>query len=145
MNGPADTPLTTVALVRSVRPAGSWPVWAEYTTMAEASVRASACALATRARDWMLAYSGNAIAVRIPMMATTIISSMSVKPCLSCILLRQKLNIAVPLIELVLDRLRGRWSCLVPVPRRSAGSVPRYPEILRRRAGGGAQDLPGDM
>src|SRR6266481_8837387 len=47
---------------------------------AEASVRVSACALATRARVWTLAYSGIAIAARMPMMATTIISSMSVKP-----------------------------------------------------------------
>ena len=42
--------------------------------------QAPACALATRARAWMFAYSGKAMAVRIPMMATTIISSMSVKP-----------------------------------------------------------------
>ena len=53
---------------------------AEYMLTAEASVRASACALAMRARAWMFAYSGMAMAARIPMMATTIISSMSVKP-----------------------------------------------------------------
>src|SRR5262245_36891020 len=49
-------------------------------TTADASVRTSACAFAIRARAWMLAYSGKAMAARIPMMATTIISSMSVKP-----------------------------------------------------------------
>ena len=53
---------------------------AEYMLTAEASVRASACALAMRARAWMFAYSGMAMAARIPMMATTIMSSMSVKP-----------------------------------------------------------------
>ena len=49
-------------------------MWAEYMLTAEASVRASACALAMRARAWMFAYSGIAMAARIPMMATTIIS-----------------------------------------------------------------------
>src|SRR6266436_4779646 len=47
---------------------------------AEASVRRSAWPLATRARVWTLAYIGMAMAARMPMMATTIISSMSVKP-----------------------------------------------------------------
>src|SRR6266851_2131413 len=47
---------------------------------AEARARASAWALASRARAWTLAYSGMAMAARIPMMATTIINSMSVKP-----------------------------------------------------------------
>src|SRR5712691_12452861 len=48
--------------------------------MAEASARESAWALATRARCCTLAYSGMAMAARMPMMATTIINSMSVKP-----------------------------------------------------------------
>src|SRR6266850_6942849 len=48
---------------------------------ADARARASAWAFASRARAWTLAYSGMAIAARIPMMATTIINSMSVKPC----------------------------------------------------------------
>src|SRR5580700_3158423 len=47
---------------------------------AEARARASAWALASRARAWTLAKSGMAIAARMPMMATTIINSMSVKP-----------------------------------------------------------------
>src|SRR5262245_23656282 len=47
---------------------------------ADARARASAWALASRARAWTLAYSGMAMAARIPMMATTIINSMSVKP-----------------------------------------------------------------
>src|SRR5262245_29360258 len=105
MNGPAETPLTVTALVRSVSAAGSDPVWAEYTTTAEARVRESAWALATRARDWMLAYSGKAMAVRMPMMATTIINSMSVKPRWSpSILLRQKLIIS----EVSLEWFQGR-------------------------------------
>src|SRR5882724_3544447 len=47
---------------------------------ADARARESAWALARRARAWTLAYSGMAMAARIPMMATTIINSMSVKP-----------------------------------------------------------------
>src|SRR5512144_2997696 len=47
---------------------------------ADARARASAWALARRARAWTLAYSGIAMAARMPMMATTIINSMSVKP-----------------------------------------------------------------
>src|SRR5215469_7813908 len=47
---------------------------------AEARVRVSAWALAMRARVWTLAYSGIAMAARMPMMATTIMSSMRVKP-----------------------------------------------------------------
>src|ERR1700730_5631315 len=47
---------------------------------ADARARASAWALARRARAWTLAYSGMAIAARIPMIATTIINSMRVKP-----------------------------------------------------------------
>src|SRR4030095_5006043 len=65
---------------RAARPVGSVPMCAEYMLTAEASVRASACALAIRARAWMFAYSGIAMAARMPMIATTIISSMSVKP-----------------------------------------------------------------
>jgi hypothetical protein len=48
--------------------------------MAEAIARVSACAFAIRARACTLAYSGTAIAARIPMMATTMRSSISVKP-----------------------------------------------------------------
>src|SRR5205809_7151118 len=47
---------------------------------AEASARASAWALAIRARCCTLAYSGTAIAARMPMIATTIRSSIRVKP-----------------------------------------------------------------
>src|SRR5512144_2615576 len=47
---------------------------------AEARARESAWALARRARAWTLAYNGMAMAARMPMMATTIINSMSVKP-----------------------------------------------------------------
>src|ERR1700730_18048042 len=46
---------------------------------ADARARASAWALARRARAWTLAYSGMAIAARMPMIATTIINSMRVK------------------------------------------------------------------
>ena len=81
MKGPAlwFRPLTA-AEVRSVSAAGSAPMWAVYMLTAEARVRVSACALAMRARVWTLAYSGMAMAARMPMMATTIINSMSVKP-----------------------------------------------------------------
>src|SRR5882672_4870635 len=47
---------------------------------ANARARASACALARRARAWTLAYAGMAIAARMPMIATTIINSIRVKP-----------------------------------------------------------------
>jgi hypothetical protein len=47
---------------------------------AEAMARVSACALAIRARCCTFAYSGTAIAARMPMIATTISSSISVKP-----------------------------------------------------------------
>src|SRR5258706_10628572 len=47
---------------------------------ADAGARESAWAWARRGGARMLAYSGIAMAARIPMMATTIISSMSVKP-----------------------------------------------------------------
>src|SRR4029450_6772937 len=81
MNGPAVWPRLFVATeFRALRAPGSVPMCAEYMPPAEASVRASACALAMRARAWMFAYSGIAMAARIPMIATTIISSMSVKP-----------------------------------------------------------------
>src|SRR5712692_9777575 len=81
MKGPAVWPRPfVVAWVRSVRAAGSAPMWAVNMLTAEPRVRESAWALATRARVCTLAYSGMAMAARIPMMATTIISSMSVKP-----------------------------------------------------------------
>src|SRR5713226_8532978 len=81
MKGPAVWPRPfVVAWLRSVRAAGSEPMWALKMEMAEPRVLESACALATRARVCTLAYSGIAMAARIPMMATTIISSMSVKP-----------------------------------------------------------------
>src|SRR5512147_2551489 len=64
---------------------------------ADARARASAWALARRARAWTLAYSGMAIAARMPMMATTIIKSMSVKPrWLPSILRFQNLFIDLP-------------------------------------------------
>ena len=47
---------------------------------ADARVRVSACAFAMRARVWTFAYRGIAMAARMPMMATTIMSSMRVKP-----------------------------------------------------------------
>jgi hypothetical protein len=50
MNGPAVTPPTVVALVSSVSAAGNAPTCPEYTTTADASVRASAWALARRTR-----------------------------------------------------------------------------------------------
>src|SRR6266851_1109240 len=81
-NGPAIWPRPfVVCWVRSVSAAGRAPMWAENMLTDEARVRVSACALATRARVWTLAYSGMAMAARMPMMATTIMSSMSVKPC----------------------------------------------------------------
>src|SRR6266478_4487060 len=64
---------------------------------ADARARASAWALARRARAWTLAYSGMAIAARMPMIATTIINSMRVKPrWLPSILRFQNLFIAIP-------------------------------------------------
>src|ERR1700687_996986 len=47
---------------------------------ADAGAGASPCAWARRERAWTLAYSGMAIAARMPMIATTIINSMRVKP-----------------------------------------------------------------
>src|SRR5881397_1633752 len=80
MYGPPLTPLIVVATVRLAKAAGIEPNVAEYMLTALATVRASARALAIRARAWMFAYSGIAMAARMPMIATTIISSMSVKP-----------------------------------------------------------------
>src|SRR6266702_384363 len=81
MKGPAVWPrMFVVAWVRSVRVAGTAPMWDVNMLMAEPRIRASSWALATRARVCTLAYSGIAMAVRMPMMATTIISAMSVKP-----------------------------------------------------------------
>ena len=81
MKGPAVCPRPfVVAWVRSVSAAGSAPMWAVNRLTADPMVRASACALATRARVCTLAYSGMAIAARMPMIATTIINSISVKP-----------------------------------------------------------------
>src|SRR5712691_8376733 len=86
MNGPPLVPLIVVATVRLDRPAGIEPNVAEYMLTALARVRESARALALRARAWMFAYSGIAMAARMPMIATTIISSMRVKPRLFFIL-----------------------------------------------------------
>ena len=56
MKGPADCPRPfAVACVRSVSAAGRAPMWAVKMLTAEASVRVSACALATRARVCTLA------------------------------------------------------------------------------------------
>jgi hypothetical protein len=56
MKGPAVCPKLFVATAfKAARPPGSVPMWAEYMLTAEASVRASACAFAIRARAWMFA------------------------------------------------------------------------------------------
>jgi hypothetical protein len=56
MKGPAVCPKLFVATeFRSLRAAGSVPIWAEYMLTEEASVRASACAFAIRARAWIFA------------------------------------------------------------------------------------------
>src|SRR5215831_2681463 len=64
-----------------------------------------------RARVCTLAYSGMAMAARMPMMATTIISSMRVKPFWFPICIRflcQNLNMCSSLITLDRGGL-GRW------------------------------------
>src|SRR5512144_197248 len=100
---------------------------------AEARARESAWALARRARAWTLAYNGMAIAARMPMMATTIINSMSVKPrWLPSILRFQNLCICL-LLETGL--LSGGQLLL---EERHAGSVPR-PSMLRKSRGEGWQ------
>src|SRR5712692_3954780 len=132
MNGPAIWPRPfVVCWVRSVSAAGSAPMWAAKMLTDEPRVRVSACALATRARVWTLAYSGIAMAARMPMMATTIISSMSVKPCwvLSAFLFScQKLNMDADLL-CGLSRAhgsdrKGRSSCS---PSGTGGAKPKKP------------------
>src|SRR2546428_240479 len=80
MSGPPLTPLIVVAAVRLAKPAGIEPNVAEYMLTALARVRASAWALARRARAWMFAYSRMAMAATMPMNATTVISPVQVEP-----------------------------------------------------------------
>src|SRR6266545_4188244 len=102
--------------------------------MAEASARASAWALAMRARCWTLAYSGMAMAARIPMMATTIINSMSVKPRWLPSIFRfrfQNLFISISSLKLLglygrvwkVELLLGERDCIFDATGVSAGTV----------------------
>src|ERR1700737_3819580 len=90
---------------------------------ADARARASAWALARRARAWTLAYSGMAIAARMPMIATTIINSMRVKPrWLPSILRFKNLFIALPPGKLV--ALRPSMEVELLLKEGHAGAVP---------------------
>src|SRR3989442_3279058 len=81
MNGPPVSPDGFVTTpVRSVSATGYTLMCDWYIDTALTSERMSAWALAIRDRAVTLAYSGTAIEARTPMIATTIISSISVKP-----------------------------------------------------------------
>src|SRR6266478_9585201 len=108
---------------------------------ADARARASAWALARRARAWTLAYSGMAIAARMPMIATTIINSMRVKPrWLPSILRFQNLFIAIPfgilvalrpIIEVELLLAGGECrSGAMTASRESVRGMTRFPGLL---------------
>src|SRR5215467_14836600 len=81
MNRPALQLRRLVAVaVRLVRAAGSVPMWALYVMTAMASISRSDWAFSMHARAWALAWSGIAMAATTPKTATTMSSSMRVKP-----------------------------------------------------------------
>src|SRR5262249_13672289 len=114
------------------------PVKPENAVTAEASVRASAWALATRARACTFMYSGNEIAARIPMMATTSSNSTSVKPRRSPSFLERAwlcMEFALPFDGPGRDRLRNFSTVTAEsMPPRPQGDVP-FPAIAGRGAG----------
>ncbi len=98
MNGPPETPSIVVSVVRSASAVGTDPNLAEYMLTALVTARASARARLILAWVWMLTNSGIAMAAKIPMIATTINSSMSVKP--RCFVAPPSLGRHIDLIQL---------------------------------------------
>src|SRR5262249_58061926 len=109
-NGSLSTP------VRSVRAAGYVLMWDWYAETTATSERISAWAFAIRDRAVTLAYSGTAIEHRMPTIATTIISSISVKPRAF-----HRIDLMAPL-TLTTSPVTKRVAARVPSARRSEGT-----------------------